>query len=227
VGQADEELAATFEQTTGRAARTPWRGATSLHGVLTALSSIAHGNVPALPCSAVSCSGRMPSPAASSRSCAGTLACDRAPAGSCALPSVRAHDARRVRGPCPLGRAVRGGGESQSTLPPAVSVAAVPEDERGYSPSLTALAHVRRRSRQAELPHTIAFVRHSDGPGAEPLPNTLVETDLVTIWFDEHARVISDGSMTSKEVVLDSLRGRDIWHFACHGEFDLNVPLRS
>lgn len=108
---------------------------------------------------------------------------------------------------------------------PATGAPLIERFEVSLSPSLTALAHVRSRSRRATLPRTITFVRHSNGEGADPLPNTPFETELVASWFNES--VVSDGRDTSKEEALDSLRGRDIWHFACHGEFDLNVPLRS
>lgn len=108
---------------------------------------------------------------------------------------------------------------------PATGAPLIDRFEVSLSPSLTALAHVRSRSRRAAPPRTITFVRHSNGKGAGRLPNTPFETELVASWFDESA--VSDGRDTSKEEALDSLRGRDIWHFACHGEFDLNVPLRS
>ena len=107
----------------------------------------------------------------------------------------------------------------------ATGAALIDRFEVSLSPSLAVLAHVRSRSRQATPPRTITFVRHSDGPGKARLPNTSAETELVASWFD--TSTVSDGRDTSKEEALDSLRGRDIWHFACHGEFDLNVPLRS
>lgn len=101
--------------------------------------------------------------------------------------------------------------------------------EINLSPSLTALAHVRSRSR-ATRPRTMAFIRHTDGVDGNGFRNDLeytpAETDLVTSWF-EGPSVVKDGRDTSKEVVLDSLRGKDIWHFACHGYFDLDLPLRS
>lgn len=98
--------------------------------------------------------------------------------------------------------------------------------EISVSPSLTALAHVRRRSRHAKTPRTIALMRYTNGQ-ERPLHYTPVESDLVTSWFDGSLSDVKDGCTTSKEQVLDSLRGQDIWHFACHGAFDPNMPLHS
>jgi len=98
--------------------------------------------------------------------------------------------------------------------------------EISVSPSLTALAHVRRRNRHAKTPRTIAFLRYTKGQERQ-LQYTLVESDLVTSWFDRSLCAVKDGCTTSKEQVLDSLRGQDIWHFACHGTFDPNMPLQS
>jgi len=98
--------------------------------------------------------------------------------------------------------------------------------EISVSPSLTALAHVRRRSRHAKTPRTIAFMRYTKGQERQ-LQYTPVESDLVTSWFDGSLSAVKDGCTTSKEQVLDSLRGQDIWHFACHGAFNVNMPLHS
>lgn len=100
--------------------------------------------------------------------------------------------------------------------------------ELSFSPSLTVLSHVRRRNILSETPQTIAVIRHSDGAGASLLRNTQVETDLVTSWFDKSNRFVLDGrDKDSMSNVLEVLREKDVWHFACHGKLDSNVPLNS
>lgn len=107
----------------------------------------------------------------------------------------------------------------------ATGAALIDRFEVSLSPSLTVLADVRCRKRQAEVPRTVAVIQQPQAKGLVRLPYTEVEADLVTSWFEKH--VVSDGRDKSKAEVLASLQGQDIWHFACHGEFDLNAPLNS
>lgn len=108
----------------------------------------------------------------------------------------------------------------------ATGAALIDRFEVSLSPSLTVLADVRRRKRQAKSPRTIAVIQQpQEAKDLDPLEYIEVEADLVTSWFEKH--VVSDGRRKSKKEALASLVGKDIWHFACHGKFDLNAPLNS
>lgn len=107
----------------------------------------------------------------------------------------------------------------------ATGTALIDRFDVSLSPSLTVLANVHSRRRQAMLPRSIALIKQPDALDLDPLPYTEVEADLAASWFDEPA--ISDARYVSKEAALASLRGQDIWHFACHGQFDLSAPLNS
>lgn len=95
--------------------------------------------------------------------------------------------------------------------------------EISLSPSLVSLNHGRNKSRHSSPPRSISFVRSTDAS----LPDVIAEGEIVSSWFDRPGFVIQAGDQASADSILGSLQDSDIWHFACHGEFDPDFPLRS
>jgi CHAT domain-containing protein len=93
--------------------------------------------------------------------------------------------------------------------------------ELSLSPGLTALSHTRVRAKS--IPDSIAAI--SDPRNNLPFAN--FETELANSWFASNPSSVLSGSNCSLANTLERLRGRSIWHFACHGNFDLTLPLNS
>jgi CHAT domain-containing protein/tetratricopeptide (TPR) repeat protein len=93
--------------------------------------------------------------------------------------------------------------------------------ELSLSPSLTALRHAKKRASVAPVSLVSLANPTLDLKFAEP------ESDLLRNWFRDDRAQYEEGHAISREEILKALPGRDVWHFATHGRFNLSAPLQS
>jgi tetratricopeptide (TPR) repeat protein len=111
-----------------------------------------------------------------------------------------------------------------------------------YTPSLRALMHTRRRiaALAAVAPATVvpralvvAMSTTPGLPGLGRLPHVLEEVEALRRHFPEltvlggETDASGDGTVPTKNTVLEQLAGHPIAHFCCHGQSDALDPSRS
>ena len=95
--------------------------------------------------------------------------------------------------------------------------------EISLSPSLKVLDHVKIR--KSFVPKSLTALANPDGT----LIYAETETSIIRNWFaaNESWNQYIEGKSVKVEEMLSLLRGKDIWHFATHGEFNSITPKQS
>jgi CHAT domain-containing protein/tetratricopeptide (TPR) repeat protein len=93
--------------------------------------------------------------------------------------------------------------------------------ELSLSPSLTASRYARVRA--GERPQSLASLSNPRGN----LKSADFEAELAESWFASGSRRKLSGRNATLANSLEVLRGRGLWHFATHGDFDTASPLKS